>query len=108
MGRRGLRAASQGRIRGPERLSGTPAPYRPPPRPRNSPRRLGPDSGGIKFPEMLKSAWEVALEKHEFHEDLSRITREYLEHIAMLEECWTAIRPPEAEAAPSAHLLRAA
>lgn len=49
---------------------------------------------------MLKSAWELALEKHEKHEDLSAVTREYLEHAAMLEECWNAIRPASAEPEP--------
>ena len=49
---------------------------------------------------MLKSAWEVALEKHEKHVDLSAITREYLEHAALLEECWNAIRPAPAEPEP--------
>ncbi len=47
---------------------------------------------------MLKSAWEIALEKHEQHEDLSRFTGELLERVALLEECWSAIRPPEPEA----------
>ena len=42
---------------------------------------------------MLKSAWEIALEKHEHYEDLSRITSELLEHVALLEEGWNAIRP---------------
>ncbi len=54
-------------------------------------------SAGIKSGEMLKAAWEIALEKHETHEDLSQITSEYLEHVALLEECWNAIRPHEAE-----------
>lgn len=44
---------------------------------------------------MLKSAWEIALEKHAQHEDLSRITAELLEHIALLEESWNAIHPSE-------------
>lgn len=66
-------------------------------------------SGGIKSCEMLKSAWEIALEKHGEHEQLAHITREYLDHVAMLEECWSAIRPPAAAAVPEpAELGRAA
>lgn len=42
---------------------------------------------------MLKSAWEIALEKHEKHEELGHITAELLEHVALLEEGWDAIRP---------------
>jgi hypothetical protein len=60
-------------------------------------RGFEPDSTGIKLAVMLKSAWEIALEKNEVHEDLSRITREYLEHVALLEEGWTAIRGVERE-----------
>ena len=41
----------------------------------------------------LRSAYEVALEKQEKHEELSVITDELLEHVALLEECWNAIRP---------------
>ena len=44
---------------------------------------------------MLKSAWEIALEKQEKHEELSHITAELLEHVALLEEGWRAITPPE-------------
>ncbi len=44
---------------------------------------------------MLKSAWEIALEKHEKHEDLSRVTAELLEHVTLLEEGWNAIHPSE-------------
>lgn len=44
---------------------------------------------------MLKTAWEIALEKHETHEELSHITAELLEHVALLEEGWRAITPPE-------------
>ena len=44
---------------------------------------------------MLKSAWEIALEKHAQHEDLSRVTAELLEHVRLLEEGWNAIRPSE-------------
>lgn len=43
----------------------------------------------------LKSAWEIALEKNETYEELSAITDELLEHVAMLEEGWDAIRPRE-------------
>ena len=50
---------------------------------------------------MLRSAWEIALEKHEKREELSAITDELLEHVGLLEEGWNAIRPrpqqPEAE-----------
>jgi hypothetical protein len=42
---------------------------------------------------MLKSAFEIALEKQETYEELSGITAELLEHVAMLEECWDAIQP---------------
>lgn len=42
---------------------------------------------------MLKSAWEIALEKHEKHEELSPITGELFEHVLLLEEGWNAIRP---------------
>lgn len=49
----------------------------------------------------LKSAWEIALEKHEEYEKLSVVTNELLDHVAMLEESWDAIRPPErADTAP--------
>ena len=57
--------------------------------------RLRLDSRGITSIEMLKSAWEIALEKHAQHEDLSRITAEVLDHVALLEEGWNAIRPSE-------------
>ncbi len=46
---------------------------------------------------MLKSAFEIALEKQSTHEELSTITQEYLEHIALLEECWDAIQPAAPE-----------
>jgi hypothetical protein len=51
----------------------------------------------------LKSAWEIALEKHEEYEKLSVVTDELLDHVAMLEESWDAIRPPErSDTAPAA------
>jgi hypothetical protein len=43
----------------------------------------------------LRSAWEIALEKNEEYERLSPVTEQYLEHVAMLEECWDSIRPRE-------------
>ena len=46
----------------------------------------------------LKSAWEIALEKNENYEELSAITHELLDHVALLEECWDAIRPGDGEA----------
>jgi hypothetical protein len=60
----------------------------------------------------LKSAWEIALEKNETYEELSAITDELLEHVAMLEEGWDAIRPrelsdPAPESRPSADRLAA-
>ena len=57
--------------------------------------RFGCDSAGITSVEMLKSAWEIALEKHEHYEDLSRIAAELLEHVTLLEEGWNAIHPSE-------------
>jgi hypothetical protein len=44
----------------------------------------------------LKSAYEIALERQEKREELSKITDELLEHVAFLEECWNAIRPHDA------------
>src|SRR5437763_105946 len=41
----------------------------------------------------LKSAWEIALEKNETYEELSAITDELLEHVAMLEEGWAPSAP---------------
>ena len=49
---------------------------------------------------MLKSAWEIALEKHEKHEELSPITDELFEHVRLLEEGWKAIRPRQAKPEP--------
>ena len=51
---------------------------------------------------MLKAAWEIALEKAEAREELSTVTAELLEHVALLEEGWNAIRPhrPAAGARP--------
>ncbi len=46
---------------------------------------------------MLKSAFEIAIEKQTTHEELSAITQEFLEHVAMLEECWDAIQPSTAQ-----------
>lgn len=45
----------------------------------------------------LKSAWEIALEKNKKYEELSAITNELLDHVALLEECWDAIRPGDGE-----------
>ena len=47
---------------------------------------------------MLKSAWEIAIEKNEKYEELAHITAELLDHVALLEEGWRAIRPPERDA----------
>jgi hypothetical protein len=49
---------------------------------------------------MLKSAWEIALEKHEKHEELSPITDELFEHVLLLEEGWNAIRPRQEQPDP--------
>jgi hypothetical protein len=55
---------------------------------------------------MLKSALEIALEKHEKHVELTTVTDELLEHVRLLEEGWNAIRPrsprPEPEELPRA------
>jgi hypothetical protein len=56
---------------------------------------------------MLKSAWEIALEKHEEYEKLSPITDELFEHVRLLEEGWNVIRPREAQPDPE-QLRRAA
>jgi hypothetical protein len=58
----------------------------------------------------LRSAWEIALEKHEKYEELSEITHELLEHVALLEEGWDAIRPGDGEPRTSSrpYLERAA
>lgn len=45
----------------------------------------------------LKSAWEIALERNEKYEELSAITNELLDHVALLEECWDAIQPGDGE-----------
>jgi hypothetical protein len=53
----------------------------------------------------LKSALEIALEKHEEYEKLSVVTDELLDHVAMLEESWDAIRPRErSDTAPAPSL----
>ncbi|HEX6548794.1 MAG TPA: hypothetical protein VF134_08645 [Candidatus Dormibacteraeota bacterium] len=52
---------------------------------------------GIKSSVMLKSAWEIALEKSQEHERLSHVTEELLEHVMLLEEGWNAIRPRDQE-----------
>ncbi len=57
---------------------------------------------------MLKSAWEIALEKSAKHEELSAITAELLEHVALLEECWDAIRPADREPPAAEHSEMAA
>ena len=56
---------------------------------------------------MLKSALEIALEKHEKHVELSAVTEELLDHVRLLEESWNAIRPPSERPAPD-ELRRAA
>lgn len=48
----------------------------------------------------MKSALEIALEKHERHEHLSKITEEFFEHVALLEECWDAIGTPRRSSGP--------
>ncbi len=45
----------------------------------------------------LKSAWEIALEKNEKHEELSPILDELFEHVRLLEEGWRVIRPRESD-----------
>ncbi len=47
---------------------------------------------------MLKSAYEIALEKNQKHSELSVIADELMEHVRLLEEGWSAIRPHEVEA----------
>lgn len=44
---------------------------------------------------MLKSAYEIALDKHEKHSELSEITAELLEHVRLLDEGWNSIHPSE-------------
>ncbi len=41
----------------------------------------------------LKAAWEIALEKHEEYQRLTRITDQLFDHVAMLEESWDKITP---------------
>jgi cell division protein FtsB len=55
---------------------------------------------------MLKSAFEIALEKHEKYEELSAVTDELMEHVHLLEEGWNAIQPRPA--APEPQPLRRA
>jgi hypothetical protein len=43
----------------------------------------------------LKSAWEIALERNQKYEELSSITSELLDHVALLEECWDSIHPSD-------------
>ncbi|MGH7912425.1 MAG: hypothetical protein ACREQM_12205 [Candidatus Dormibacteraceae bacterium] len=43
----------------------------------------------------LKSAWEIALEKHQEYERLTPITDELLDLVQMLEETWDSITPRE-------------
>ena len=45
----------------------------------------------------LKTALEIALEREARHQDLSGIREELEEHVALLEECWRAIRPRPVE-----------
>lgn len=65
------------------------------PKVHSRPRDLIGPGTGITASEMLKSAWEIALDKYDEHEQLSHITAELLEHVALLEEGWRAINPPE-------------
>jgi hypothetical protein len=60
--------------------------------------RFDPPRLGYYIGEMLKSAWEIALEKNEKYEELSDVTAELLDHVALLEEGWRAIRAPERDA----------
>jgi hypothetical protein len=57
---------------------------------------------------MLKSAWEIALEKNEKYEEMASITEELFEHVRLLEEGWNAIRPRQLETEPEPEPLKRA
>lgn len=56
----------------------------------------------------LRSALEIALEKHERYQDLTALRLEIEEHIALLEECWNSIRPAEHDPADFGDISRLA
>jgi hypothetical protein len=58
----------------------------------------------------LKTALDIALERHERQEDLSSVMAEISEHILLLEECWKSITPrggPQEAEAPEERPLAA-
>ncbi len=50
---------------------------------------------------MLKSALEIANERHEKYEELSAVTDQIMEHVHLLEEVWNAIQPRPAGPEPT-------